>query len=141
LQSVASATTTPASRNWRPDGYGERVENSAPGSSVASVRDAARAATSPSLTYVQWSTLAASRVDSNLETGALRGQQDLSRFVDVEGSSFTKDVDPSSLRGAGVEHGTAHQVDVTLSIVHKLFGNDVGPEKRHFVSEVARHVE
>ena len=37
LQSVASATVTPASSSRRASGYGERVENSTPGSSVATV--------------------------------------------------------------------------------------------------------
>ena len=37
LQSVASATVTPASSMRRASGYGDRVENSAPGSSVATV--------------------------------------------------------------------------------------------------------
>ena len=37
LQSVASATVTPASSSRRASGYGDRVENSAPGSRVATV--------------------------------------------------------------------------------------------------------
>ena len=37
LQSVASATVTPASSSRRASGYGERVENSTPGSRVATV--------------------------------------------------------------------------------------------------------
>ncbi len=59
LQSVASATVAPASIRRRPDGYGCRVENSTPGSSVTTVSDAARAATSASARKVAWSTLAA----------------------------------------------------------------------------------
>ena len=61
LQSVASATSTPASTSPRPSGYGERVENSTPGSSVATVVPAAptRASTSAPVRKVQWSTLAA----------------------------------------------------------------------------------
>ena len=41
LQSLASATTTPASSRRAASGYGERVENSAPGSRVATVDDPA----------------------------------------------------------------------------------------------------
>src|SRR4051795_9428549 len=37
LQSVARATVAPADRSRRASGYGERVENSTPGSSVAIV--------------------------------------------------------------------------------------------------------
>ncbi len=46
LQSVASATVTPASISLLASGYGERVENSAPGSSVATVPEEASASTS-----------------------------------------------------------------------------------------------
>ncbi len=49
LQSVARATVTPASSSRRASGYGDRVENSAPGSSVATVGPSARASTSASL--------------------------------------------------------------------------------------------
>ena len=49
LQSLASATVTPASMRRRASGYGWRVENSTPGSRVATVSDAASAATSASL--------------------------------------------------------------------------------------------
>ena len=64
LQSVASATVTPAASSRRASGYGCRVENSTPGSNVATVPenpvpgnpvpddpvpDAARASTSASL--------------------------------------------------------------------------------------------
>src|SRR5262245_25483827 len=59
LQSVASATVAPASSSRRASGYGERVENSAPGSSVATVDDPARASTSAGDRWVQWSALAA----------------------------------------------------------------------------------
>jgi hypothetical protein len=59
LQSVASATVTPASSRRRASGYGERVENSTPGSSVATVADDASASTSAAVRNVQWSTLAA----------------------------------------------------------------------------------
>ena len=48
LQSLASATVTPASISRRASGYGWRVENSTPGSRVATVSDAASAATSSS---------------------------------------------------------------------------------------------
>ena len=46
MQSVASATVTPASSRARASGYGWRVENSTPGSSVATVEPPARASTS-----------------------------------------------------------------------------------------------
>src|SRR5215469_591293 len=59
LQSVAMATTTPASSKRRASGYGCLVPNSAPGSSVATVSDDASAATSVSLRNVQWSAEAA----------------------------------------------------------------------------------
>ena len=39
LQSVAMATVTPESSSLRASGYGERVENSTPGNSVATVPD------------------------------------------------------------------------------------------------------
>ena len=54
------ATVTPASRSRRADGYGDLVENSAPGSSVATVDEFAKSSTSSSFTNVQWSTLAQS---------------------------------------------------------------------------------
>src|SRR5699024_5337582 len=59
LQSVAIATVIPASMSRRASGYGDRVENSTPGSSVATVDPSASASTSASVRYVQWSTLAA----------------------------------------------------------------------------------
>src|SRR6476619_1296626 len=52
LQSVATATATPASTSRRASGYGARVENSAPGSSVATVDEPASASTSASSRYV-----------------------------------------------------------------------------------------
>ena len=45
----ARATSTPASSRRRASGYGERVENSTPGSRVATVPDPARASTSASV--------------------------------------------------------------------------------------------
>ncbi|CAM5728388.1 hypothetical protein SHIRM173S_03593 [Streptomyces hirsutus] len=60
LQSVDSATVTPASSSLRASGQAARVENSAPGSRVATVRLSARASTSASVRWVQWSALAAS---------------------------------------------------------------------------------
>ncbi len=48
LQSLASATCTPASSSRRASGYGDRVENSTPGSSVAVVPLATSASTSAS---------------------------------------------------------------------------------------------
>ena len=60
LQSVDRATVTPASRSRRASGHSARVENSAPGSSVATVPPLARASTSASVRWVQWSALAAS---------------------------------------------------------------------------------
>lgn len=60
LQSVERATVTPASRRRRASGHSARVENSAPGRSVATVRLWARASTSASVRWVQWSALAAS---------------------------------------------------------------------------------
>ncbi len=61
LQSVASATVTPASSSRLASGHGARVENSAPGSRVATVvpAAAASASTSASVVNVQWSTDAA----------------------------------------------------------------------------------
>src|SRR5690606_2260064 len=59
LQSVASATVTPASMSLRASGYGERVENSAPGSRVATTPEEASASTSASDRWVQWSAEAA----------------------------------------------------------------------------------
>src|SRR5215469_7275407 len=59
LQSVASATVTPASSSRRASGYGCLVPNSAPGSSVATVPEDASAATSASDKNVQWSADAA----------------------------------------------------------------------------------
>jgi hypothetical protein len=46
LQSVARAIAAPASMNRRPSGHGARVENSAPGSRVATVVPAASASRS-----------------------------------------------------------------------------------------------
>lgn len=60
LQSVDSATVTPASMSRRASGHSARVENSAPGSRVATVSPLARASTSASVRWVQWSALAAS---------------------------------------------------------------------------------
>lgn len=60
LQSVDSATVAPASRRRRASGHWARVENSAPGSSVATVALFARASTSASVRCVQWSADAAS---------------------------------------------------------------------------------
>src|SRR5204863_7738697 len=65
LQSVASATVTPASSSARASGYGDRVENSAPGSSVATVRESASALMSAGDRWVQWSALAASSSTAN----------------------------------------------------------------------------
>ena len=48
LQSVASATVAPASMNRRASGHRARVENSAPGRSVATVVSAAPARASMS---------------------------------------------------------------------------------------------
>ena len=48
LQSLARAIVTPASRSLRPSGYGDRVLNSTPGSSVAIVPESASAAMSSS---------------------------------------------------------------------------------------------
>src|SRR5215470_14252724 len=59
LQSVASAIVTPAASSARASGYRDRVANSAPGSSVATVPEPARAATSDVDRWVQWSALAA----------------------------------------------------------------------------------
>src|SRR5215471_12261249 len=53
LQSDAIATVTPASINRRASGYGCLVENSTPGSSVATVPDEDSASTSASDRYVQ----------------------------------------------------------------------------------------
>ena len=53
LQSVAMATVAPAPSSRRASGYGCRVENSTPGSSVATVADDASASTSASSRYVQ----------------------------------------------------------------------------------------
>ncbi len=60
LQSVDRATVAPASIRRRASGHWARVENSAPGSRVATVRLLARASTSASVRWVQWSALAAS---------------------------------------------------------------------------------
>jgi len=49
LQSVASATVTPASSSRFASGHCARVENSAPGSSVATVWEPASASTSASV--------------------------------------------------------------------------------------------
>src|SRR5215207_7157540 len=57
LQSVASATIAPASSRARAFGYGDLVENSAPGSSVATVPEPASASTSVPDRCVQWSAL------------------------------------------------------------------------------------
>ena len=46
LQSLARATVTPASIKRRASGYGERVENATPGSSVATVPEDDRASMS-----------------------------------------------------------------------------------------------
>jgi hypothetical protein len=53
LQSVASATVTPASIIRRASGHCALVENSAPGRRVATVAPAASASTSSSEAYVQ----------------------------------------------------------------------------------------
>ena len=54
LQSVAIATVTPAASSRRASGYGCRVENSTPGSNVATVPpDDASASTSASVRNVQ----------------------------------------------------------------------------------------
>lgn len=60
LQSVESATVAPASRRRRASGQVARVENSAPGSSVATVLPWPSASTSASVRWVQWSADAAS---------------------------------------------------------------------------------
>src|SRR2546423_14947295 len=59
LQSVASATAAPASSSARASGYGCRVENSAPGSNVATVDEPANASMSTVDRWVQWSAEAA----------------------------------------------------------------------------------
>ena len=56
LQSDAIATVTPASHRRRAGAYADRVENSAPGTSVATVPEPASASISSSHRWVQWST-------------------------------------------------------------------------------------
>ncbi|GGX76898.1 hypothetical protein GCM10010324_22940 [Streptomyces hiroshimensis] len=59
LQSVDRATVAPASSRRRASGHSARVENSAPGRRVATVVPFARASTSASVRWVQWSAEAA----------------------------------------------------------------------------------
>ena len=69
LQSVDSATVAPASSSRRASGQAARVENSAPGSSVATVALFASASTSASVRWVQWSALAASSSTASCTPG------------------------------------------------------------------------
>ena len=101
-------------------GTAARVENSAPGSSVATVPLPASASTSASSRWVQWSAEAAPTSTASCTPGPccelvgvdarLRGRapcparEDLARLVAVEGAAVAEHVDPARVRRARVEH-------------------------------------
>ena len=128
LQSVASATLTPASSSRRASGYGERVENSTPGSSVATVVAAGQRvdvgvgevgavvgaggaeldgelharARRPS-----W--LACTRSPSPAARPGRRAPPGPRRRRRRAASRLAEDVDPAGVRRAGGQHRAGHQ--------------------------------
>ena len=115
LQSVASATVTPASSNRLASGHGARVENSAPGSRVATVSgpgerldvgvggvgavvDRRRPELDAELDTAAGAELTG--VQSRHQTGRHPGGEDVAGFVDVEGTAIAEHVDPAGVRRA-----------------------------------------
>ena len=146
LQSVASATVTPASSSRRASGYGERVENSAPGQQGRhGAPTPASASTSASVRWVQWSALAApsstaelharagaelvgvhARAPSPAACPAVRIARAWSR---VEGAPLAEHVDPPGVRRGGGQHRPADQPDVVVGAVGVLGGHHVRAEE------------
>ena len=135
LQSVASATVTPAPSSRRASGHGERVENSTPGSSVATTPVRASASTSSSDRYVQWSADAVPSSHASCTPGpwpswlawirgsrpaAAAGRQNRAGLVGVEGAALAERVDPARVRRACLEHRPAHERDVGRRVVGQL---------------------
>ena len=128
LQSLARATVAPASSNRRASGYGERVENSAAGSSVATVALEASRSMSASVRCVQWSAEAAPAatatltpgqaelvgVGRRLEPSAGAGPEHCRGLVGVKGAPVAEHVYPLGQRGAALEHLRADEVDIVV---------------------------
>ena len=150
LQSLARATVTPASIRRRASGYGWRVENSTPGSSVATVSEPASAAMSSSSRYVQWSTDAApsataictpsprpswlpcTRGSSPWTTPAAR----MRRLSSGAKAPRSQNTSIQRLCGAhACSMSAAHQLDVLLAAIGVLGGHDVRTEER----DLGRH--
>ena len=147
MQSVASATVTPASSSRRASGYGERVENSTPGSRVATVPESRSASTSASVEVGAVVDAAAPELDGQLDArargragwrarrsarpGRAPGREDRPRLVGVEGRRrLAEHVDPARVRRAGVEHRAGDQGDVARRVVGVLGRHDVRAEER-----------
>ena len=122
LQSVASATVTPASSRRRASGYGDRVENSTPGSRVATVVAAGQRV---DVVVAEVGAVVGARgteldgepharagrelvgVHPQAQPGVPAGLQDGAGLVGVErvrGRRLAEHVDPPGVRGAGGEH-------------------------------------
>ncbi len=74
-------------------------------------------------------------VHAKPKAGRPRTRQDRARLIDVEGAAVTEDVGPLGLRRAGIEHRTAHHLDVGAAVVCVLRRHDVGAEERDLVAE------
>jgi hypothetical protein len=140
LQSVARATVTPASSSRRAGAYGERVLNSAHGTSTATTSAVeqrghvcfgqvgavvgARGAQLGSQLYARpgpscW------RAGARPGRGPA-GRQHPSALLLVEGSPFAEGVDRGRERRRGVQHLAADQVDVGVRVPVR---HDVGAEE------------
>ena len=127
LQSVASATVAPAPSSRRASGYGCLVENSTPGSSVATVADAGERVDVGIRQVGAVVGRRGLRLDRDLHTGAVAelvgvhprlepggapGREDGPGLVGVERAPLAEHVDPPGVRRARAQHRAADQVDV-----------------------------
>ena len=140
LQSVASAIDTPASSSRRASGYGDRVENSTPGSSVATVVPAApdqgvdvgvaevRAVVDAGRAELDGELDAGARaelvaVHPQAQTGVPTGREHPPRLLPgerVRAVRLAEDVDPPGVRRAGAQHRPGDQVEVVRAPVGVL---------------------
>lgn len=67
-------------------------------------------------------------VDAGVQALRHARGEDRAGLVAVEGALLAEDVDPTGVRGAGVEHRSGDQVDVVGRVVGVVRGDDVGAE-------------
>ena len=144
LQSLASATVTPASISRRASGYGCRVENSTPGSRVATVSRCRRAR--PRRVVEERAVVDGCRAQRDGEPHAVAGAELVAvharqqpardarpraraRLSARERAALAEDVDPARVRRARVEHLAADEVDVVVAAVGELRRHDVRAEE------------